>query len=230
MTDKAEMNIRPLLLAGGNSTRMGSRKELLRHPGSNKRLYAHLLRILHETCPESEKVYMSLRNRDAVDTLCGDSDTTRVADNTLVLRAGEQGLNVRLLYDADYLCGDRDIGPAAGMVAAYYEDPAARWLVVACDFPLLTHAALRQLRDESVGPLTCFVNGGGFPEPLLAVWTPDALRRLETNIDGGNLGPMAVVRELKGKCIRPVKEKWLFNANTKEEWDVAMDMMGHDLY
>lgn len=166
---------------------------------------------------------------DAVDALCSDSDITRIADKMLILRAGEQVLNIRLLYDADHL-GGRDIGPAAGMVAAYYEDPAARWLVVACDFPLLTHAALRQLRDASVGPLTCFVNGGGFLEPLLAVWSPDALRRLEANVDDGILGPMAVVRELKGKCIRPVEEKWLFNANTKVELDVAIDMMGLDLH
>lgn len=224
----SKMSIKPLLLAGGNSSRMGSRKELLRLPNSDKLVYIHHLRMLQETCPESEMVYMSLRNRDAVGGLCCATDVTRVSDDTLALRGAEQDLGIRLLFDIDYF-GNRDIGPAAGLLAAYYEDPTARWLVAACDFPFLTHAALRQLRDEFVEPVTCFVNSGGFVEPLLGIWMPGALRRLEINVDGGILGPTSVVRQLEAKTIRPVEERWLFNANTKEEWDVATKMTSDHL-
>lgn len=217
---------------------MGSRKELLRLPtannnNNNKPLFIHLLQVLAESFPESDTLYMSLRDKTAMDKLCTDSRIIRVSENTLLMQVNERrrDLSVRVLFDFDtedyYGCQkeDDDIGPAAGLMAAYREDPTANWVVVACDFPLLTPAVLWQLRGSFEGPVTCFVNKEGFFEPLLAIWTPEAFRRLEWNVNDGILGPSSVVRQLGGNGIRPDKEEWLFNANTKAEWGVALEMM-----
>lgn len=204
---------------------MGSRKELLRLPPSNKPLFIHLLLVLSQAFPESDTLYMSLRTKAAADELCRHSEISRVSADTLSLRVNQdRDLRVRILLDTEDSCSD-DIGPAAGLMAAYREDPSALWLVVACDFPLLTPSALGQLRAGFAAPVTCFVNREGFSEPLLAIWSADALRRLERNVVDGILGPSSVVRQLEGKGIRPDEEKWLFNANTKEEWAVALEAM-----
>lgn len=205
---------------------MGSRKELLRLPVANKPLFIQLLQVLAEAFPEHDTLYMSLRAKSAVDELCTDPKTIRVSENTLFMHVNERrDVSIRILFDTEDCCCQKDIGPAAGLMAAYREDPSAHWLVVACDFPLLTSAALWQLRECFSGPVTCFVNREDFFEPLLAIWAPDAFRRLEWNVRDDILGPSSVVRQLEGKGIRPEREKWLFNANTKAEWHVAIEMM-----
>jgi molybdopterin-guanine dinucleotide biosynthesis protein A len=66
--------------------------------------------------------------------------------------------------------GDVDIGPAASLLAAHAHDADPHWLVLACDYPLVTVEALRQLREEFEELVTCFVNRDGFVEPLAAAW------------------------------------------------------------
>lgn len=58
------MNLKPLLFAGGRSSRMGTPKHLLRFPddGTNTPMYLHLIRELHAACcDQTEDVYISLR-------------------------------------------------------------------------------------------------------------------------------------------------------------------------
>lgn len=59
---------KPLLLAGGRSSRMGTRKELLCLEG-NEPMYKRLISVLHAACPESDTVYLSLRDRSATQAL-----------------------------------------------------------------------------------------------------------------------------------------------------------------
>lgn len=61
-------SIKPLLLAGGQSTRMGRRKELLCLPDGTP-MFIHLASLLRETHPESERVSLSLRDRSALSDL-----------------------------------------------------------------------------------------------------------------------------------------------------------------
>lgn len=71
-------------------------------------------------------------------------------------------------------------GPAAGLVAAWRSDPAAAWLVIACDMPLLDRdviEALLRARDPS-RPATAFAGADGRPEPLCALYEPATLARL----------------------------------------------------
>ncbi len=218
-----------LLLAGGRSSRMGKRKELLCFH-DNEPIYMHLISILQIADPEADVIYMSLRDRTAMEDILTNPAVVEFSDDVLVLGTGDPTrksiMTVRIIYDCDEEKhkDKTDIGPAAGLLAAHRQDPTATWLVAACDYPLLTSAALWQLRQEASGELTCFQNTDGFYEPLLAIWTPGALQNLQQNVRKGILGPRAVVEQLQVRPIRPHDHRWLFNANTPEEWRRAVEL------
>lgn len=220
------MVLKPLLLAGGRSSRMHTRKEFLRLP-DGRPIYMHLLSILRETCPESDAVFLSQADRKATENLVhNDHRITRESDNLLILDTGTELVPVQVIYDCE---GDTErgaeIGPAAGLLAAYYRDPTATWLVTACDYPLLRALALVQLQQEMTGLVTCFYNDAGFCEPLLGIWTPQALQTLEEHVQQGILGPKSTVRKCHGKLIRPQDSRWLFNTNTPDGWKQAMALI-----
>lgn len=223
-SDSTMKSIKPLLLAGGRSTRMGTRKELLCLDG-NEPMYKQLLSILHMSCPESEVVYLSLKDREATKAIKEINEHTAIKDNLFEVSMDDSSIEVQIIYDNEAGDTDTDIGPAAGLLSAHHHDPAATWLVAACDYPFLTTAALESLRNESGGAsVTCFSNTEGFCEPLLGFWTPDALRALQENVEQGIFGPSAVVRRLCGRAIRPADERWLFNANSWDEWRQALEI------
>lgn len=214
-TMTSDPDIRPLLIAGGLSARMGTAKHLLPCP-DGRPLYQHTLQHLHVVCPSAETLYISLRDKSQLSSLSLDSSTLASA-------------RIQPLYDAASTGqGDSPVtvsnGPAAGLLAAYNFSPTTTWLVAGCDYPLLTTSALQQLVDEYDPPVTCFSNAEGWCEPLLAIWSPLALEKLLVNARQGRSGPNSVIRSIGGKVIRPKDERWIRGANTREEWDMAMEI------
>ena len=72
-------------------------------------------------------------------------------------------------------------GPAAGLIAGWKRAPAAAWLLVAADLPLLdarTLGVLVDARDPSADA-TAFRHPDGTPEPLCAIWEPRARPAVE---------------------------------------------------
>jgi molybdopterin-guanine dinucleotide biosynthesis protein A len=203
--------LKVLLLAGGHSSRMGSPKHLLSL--ADEPLYLHLIRILHEALSHIETLFISLADGSIVD------DSIRKGIVHLAKAGPATTITMRLNIISDDT--DQDIGPAAGLLAAYRTDPTATWLIVACDYPILCAAAVRQLVDDYEPPVTCFKNAEGFSEPLLAIWSPYALEQLRINVETGRSGPSFTVKKLNGKLIVPGDGRWLMNANTKEEWEKA---------
>ena len=62
-----------------------------------------------------------------------------------------------------------------------------------------------------------------FCEPLLAVWSPEALEKLAGNVKQGLTGPRFVLDQLSdARIINPESEVELFNVNTVEEWEKAV--------
>lgn len=212
--------LRAVLLAGGQSSRMGMRKELLCLP-SDEPVFIQMISLIHEALPESGRVYLSLRNRTALQELLESNKVQKMSEDRLLLESCSGPLHVQVLYDHDdaKFPEHGDIGPASGLLRAHQHDPTCNWLIVACDYPLLTAAALRKLRQESAGAVTCFYNEEGYSEPLLAIWAPEALSALERNVRQGILGPSSVIRQLNSISVAPQMNEWLMNVNTREDWE-----------
>lgn len=209
--------VEPLLLAGGRSTRMGSRKELL-CLSKGIPVYEQQLIRLRVACPESDAVYISLPDSSSLAQILENPRIERLTETSLQLYHQAFTFPVHVLYD------HADVGPAGGLLAAHRDDPNASWLVVACDYPFFSVSAARQLQAETAGAVTCFENSHGIYEPLLGIWTASALTLLEQNVQNGILGPKSVVLGTKGRTVRPRDENWLFNMNTPAEYEHALGM------
>jgi molybdopterin-guanine dinucleotide biosynthesis protein A len=131
-----------LVLAGGESRRMGTDKGLLAYHRRSQR--AH---VASQLAPFCEQVFISVRV-DQVESL-------------------EPGLTPLLDRHAD-------IGPMAGLLAAFEAHPKAAWLVVACDLPFLTEATIAELiRARGTDwDAVAFAGTDGRPEPMAAIWEP----------------------------------------------------------
>lgn len=209
--------IQPLLLAGGHSTRMGTRKELL-CVYNEIPVYEHQLIRLRIACPDADAVYLSLPNPGALAPILENPRIERLTETSLQLYHEKFTFPVHVLYD------DADVGPAGGLLAAHRDDPDASWLVVACDYPFFSISAMKQLYKETTTPVTCFENSDGIYEPLLGIWSGPALSHLEENVKNGILGPKSVILKSQGKTIRPLDENWLYNMNTPVEYEGALRM------
>jgi molybdopterin-guanine dinucleotide biosynthesis protein A len=180
-----------------------------------------LIQVIHEACPDLSTFHMSFAENSPLD------DTLRARAFRTHSPAAE--IRIEIIFDDQ----ENDIGPAAGLSAAFHHNPDATWLVVACDYPLIQVDALRQLLGEYEDPVTCFRNVDGFCEPFLGIWGPEALHELEQNIKAGILSPNRVIKQLGGKTIKPTRsasggdrEWWLTNTNTQEEWEAAKRRLG----
>lgn len=206
-----------LILAGGHSSRMGSPKHLLSLPSGP--LYAQLVRVLHEAVPNIRTMHVSIAARSDLDTSLRDGSVSLPPQGTIP----STSITLKLVMDD----AEQDIGPAAGLLAAHHHKPAATWLVLACDYPLIEPDAVRQLIESYETPATCFKNAEGFREPLLGIWSPAALRSLVENVASGRSGPAYTLKRLDSKLITPGQETWLTNVNTKQEWEEAKECMHH---
>lgn len=215
--------VKPLLLAGGKSSRMGFPKHLLQLPNGQP-LYTQLIQTFCGALLDLDTMYVSFAKDSAVDNGFRKEITPDTPD-----QVNKSKVKIEIVWDDTH----EDIGPAAGLLSAFHQDPNATWLVVACDYPLIHIETLRQLLDEYEAPVTCFQNADGFCEPFLGIWSPKALSVLEENVKAGKLGPSRTVKEAGGKLIKPAlsasgetREWWLTNVNTKEEWEKAKDRLG----
>lgn len=216
------MALTPLILAGGRSTRMGSPKHLLRMP-DGRPLYQHQLEVLARSCPRAPVIYISLAQDSELDDLLREHATSQHDDTH---RTPEQP-DVGVIFDLEPNGTEESAGPASGLLAASAARPDDTWLVVPCDSPFLDTELLERLRREYEPPVTCYQNSKGFCEPLVGVWSPEALARLAEKAKSGTVGPSSVVRELGGKQVGlpDGEERPLTDVNTKEDWEAALMLL-----
>ncbi len=114
-------------------------------------------------------------------------------------------------------------GPMAGLMAALRWAPNAAWLMVACDQPLISEAAVDWLVGQRRPGRWAILPrlGDGPVEPFLAVYEPQVLGLLEGLARSGKLGPWRLAEQANVHCPAPPEElirSWR-NVNTPEEFD-----------
>ncbi len=184
-----------LVLSGGKSTRMGTDKGLIPYHGIPQR--EHLYQLLNTVC---EETYISIR-ADQVAEL--PSDMKPILDE------------------------DTYRGPYNGLLSAHNQYPDVAWLVLACDLPLMDQEALRQLISERDAALvsTAFAQQENpLPEPLCAIWEPEALSTsIEYLAGGAGTCPRKfLINHDQVKLVFPKNPNTLLNANSEEDYKEAL--------
>jgi molybdenum cofactor guanylyltransferase len=116
-------------------------------------------------------------------------------------------------------------GPIVGIRSALAAHPEAAWLVLACDLPFLSDAAIEELlhrRDPSALATAYKSAHDGLPEPLCAIWEPAATRVLaEYHAAGGSCPRKFMIRH--GAHLLDLPDpRALDNVNTPEEYSQAV--------
>ncbi|KAA2215522.1 molybdenum cofactor guanylyltransferase [Maribacter flavus] len=186
-----------LVLSGGKSTRMGQDKGLISYHGVPQR--EHLFRLLEDVC---DKTFMSVRHDQQADippTL-----------NTILDK-------------------DEFRGPYNGLLSAHKEYPGVAWLVLACDLPLIDKESLKELihhRDSKKIATAFAQRENPLPEPLCAIWEPEALRTSIAYLEAGNgTCPRKFLINNDVLLVFPKRPEVLLNANSQEEYKEAVQKL-----
>lgn len=183
-----------LVLSGGKSTRMGTDKGLIEYHGVPQREY--LYNLLSQVC---ENTFISLREEQ--------EDELPAAMKTIV------DLN-------------EFKGPYNGLLSAHKKYPDVAWLVLACDLPLMDLDALKELisqRDSAKEATAFALKENPLPEPLCAIWEPQALQQSIEYLESGNgTCPRKYLINHDTKLVFPKFENVLLNANSEEDYKEAL--------
>jgi molybdenum cofactor guanylyltransferase len=119
-------------------------------------------------------------------------------------------------------------GPIVGIRSAQRAHPGVAWLVLACDLPFLSDAALAHLvkhRDPSAVATAYSSAHDGLPEPLCAIWEPAAVAALDAYQQGGGKCPRKFLIRSAALLIEPLDKRALDNVNTPAEYAEAMHLL-----
>ncbi len=111
-----------------------------------------------------------------------------------------------------------DAGPLSALHDALRAARGTHVLVVACDFPRLTPAVLRELLDHAhERPAVPLVDGR--PQPLCAVYPVDCCGIVHHLLEHGERSVRALLRETHAEeiALSPELERALTNVNTPED-------------
>lgn len=204
MTDRT-LGLPPLyglVLAGGESRRMGRDKGLIAYRGEAHRqvLYA----LLRSVC---ERVFLSVNAE----------------------QPRPEPERFEYLVDWPEYAGNGPIGAVMGFREAY---PGVALLLVSCDLPYFGVDALQTLmaaRDPS-RPATAFLNSeNDRPEPLVTLYEPDFLGRLPEHFKRGTRSLQRVLLEDPPALIRDFDLRWIRSADTPDDAEQARRALGGDI-
>ena len=181
-----------LVLSGGRSRRMGRDKALLEYAGEKQ--LGRAVRLLQR---HLERVFVSVRPDQA-------DDPERCRYEQIVDRYTE-------------------IGPAAGILSALEAHREVAWLVLACDLPNANDGTITALlRGRSERPFTAFRSSGdGLPEPLCAVFRPQAREIVAGFVAQGIVCPRKMLIRSDTCLLDLPHPAALDNVNTPEDLERA---------
>ena len=190
------MEVYGLVLAGGESRRMGRDKALLCYSGESTQL-ERTVDLLSKIC---QKVFVSQRK-----------------DQSFIIPS-----KAEVVFDS--IASVK--GPLCGILSAMQAFPQAHWLVLACDLPFVTLSTLEKIITSfhaSDPRLTAYRSSSdGLPEPLCAIYPSRSNEvLLDTSRKTGNYCPRKLLIINEATLIEQEDPSSLDNINTSAEFEAA---------
>ncbi|HWX78588.1 MAG TPA: NTP transferase domain-containing protein [Steroidobacteraceae bacterium] len=170
-----------------------------------------------------DKAALEYRGRSQLDRAC-ELASRHVPEVFVSVRANQTTDPVRSQHRMIVDCVPGE-GPIVGIRSALAAHPQAAWLVLACDLPFLSHAAIEHLlreRDPAAFATAYRSAHDGLPEPLCAVWEPAAGAALAEYQAGGGHCPRKFLIRHGAPLLQPLDRRALDNVNTPEEYAQAL--------
>jgi molybdopterin-guanine dinucleotide biosynthesis protein A len=185
-----------LVLAGGNSSRMGTSKALINY--HQQAQHDYLYQNLKEHC---KHVFLSLK-----------TNTATTNPNQVPC----------LLDDADY----SEMGPMNGLISAFNHNPLCNWLLLACDYPFLKSTDIATLfkHSQNVNTSICYGTDNNY-EPLLAVYQLNNYMLFWEMLQNGNQSLRKFQERMQAKIIQPSSNDILFSADTPKDKMEAIEKL-----
>lgn len=163
-----------ILLAGGQSRRMGSNKALLPLPGAERQTFVeHLSAMLATFC--SEVILVARDAEQAAAYTCAHG---------------------RILTDAI-----PDVGPLMGLYSGLRAITASHALVIAVDMPFVQPAVVRFLLVQPLDDALLVPVVASFPQVLFAVYPRSLLATIEERLQAGRRDPRSLLAVAKVRMI-----------------------------
>jgi molybdopterin-guanine dinucleotide biosynthesis protein A len=176
-------HITGIILAGGQSSRMGRDKALLPLTGMQSATFvAHLATQLHSTCQE---VLLVVRDADQASSYAAQLPAT-----------------VRIVADRI-----SNIGPLMGLYSGLAAIHTPQAFVIAVDMPLLQPALLEYLLAQCADDTIIVPIIAGTPQVLLAIYPRSILPLIEARLAAGRRDPRSLLQI--APHIHPVDEAQL---------------------
>jgi molybdopterin-guanine dinucleotide biosynthesis protein A len=180
-----------LILAGGESRRMGSPKVALHYHGVSELERMH--RLLSDACAG---VYVGCRE-DQLATLPED---------------------YRPVSDLPAFAGN---GPIGSLLSAWTVFPDVDWLVIGCDYPCFGADALGQLLQaypESPNWTGFCDPASGKPEPLLGIYRQPVRPEVFRAFDQGERSLRRILEQMGLPMLIPQDRRWIHSVDTPEDY------------
>ncbi|GGF92193.1 molybdenum cofactor guanylyltransferase [Paenibacillus abyssi] len=193
-----KLPIHGLIIAGGNSTRMGSDKALL--PIGGRPLLAHMVTGLHRLC-------------QSVTISAGSEERIELYRKRLAECDTEGWQDVSFASDVYPGCG-----PLAGLQAGLAQMPEGYAFIIACDMPQISKSLLKRMLERADGEVDA-VHAAG--QPFHALVHTRAAAAAGQLLEQGDYRFMRLMSQLKTVTVEPRTEaesQAFENLNTPEAY------------
>lgn len=187
-----------LVVCGGKSTRMGQDKSMLVYHGQPQRY--HLYEMLGELC---DRVFIS----------CNKEQFSTIPDNFATI-----------VDEPEY----ENIGPMASLLSAFKNYPEASFLLVGCDYPLISKNHLQQLLEvlnEVIFAASYFNKSTSYYEPLLAHYQNNIKSKLEFYFKQNNYSLQSLLLEVNANTIIPEDPLVITSVDTPYEYEKVLKQL-----
>ncbi|MEM7673244.1 MAG: NTP transferase domain-containing protein [Verrucomicrobiota bacterium] len=199
MNTSPQLSYHGIVLAGGGSERMGSDKALINYHGIPQ--WQWCTELLKHFC---HKIFVSKNESQPWNT---GTSATAVIDN------------------------EWSPGPFHPWSRLHRIKSRSYWIILTCDIPFITKKAISDLiRDlenqhSTFDAAAYFAAGSAFPDPQLALLSPEACLKASEAYAAGQRSPKRFLEQIETLLKKPTDLSWLNACNTREQCEQAQNYL-----